>query len=154
VGLRFAGLGLGAILHIETTGEGDAIPMQAYDPVDGWHGLTEAPLPQACGIAVMWTGDHLIAWGGGERGSDRTQRGAIYDAATDTWATIPDAPIGLNASDGVWTGSEMIVIGSELSGANRASTLTARRLPPRRTVGRGVGIDRQILKAGARQGLV
>lgn len=113
-------------LFLETTGHADRIPMQAYDPTtDRWRALAPAPLAQAYGVAVVWTGERLIVWGGGDRGSDRTRRGTTYDPATDVWSPIAEAPIGLNASDVVWTGSEMILVGSVLSRANRAPMETA-----------------------------
>lgn len=99
---------------------------QAYAPSTGtWRSIAPAPLERAYGVVSVWTGEELMLWGGGERGDDRTLEGAAYDPTIDTWHRIADAPIGLNLAEGVWTGSEILVFGSLLSGANRAPIPTS-----------------------------
>lgn len=111
---------------LEAYGERGPIVGQAYDPrADEWRRIARAPLRRGYGGVRVWTGEELIVWGGGDRGDDRTLRGASYRPTTDTWRLIAEAPIGLNAATGVWTGTEVLVFGSLLSGANRAPTPTS-----------------------------
>jgi Kelch motif len=113
-------------IFLETYREHGPIIGQAYDPSSkDWRRIPRAPIDGAYGVVLVWTGEDLIAWGGGDRGDERTSQGAAYDPTSDTWRRIADAPIGLNLASGVWTGHEMIVFGSLLSGANRAPTPTS-----------------------------
>ena len=63
--------------------------------------------------------------GRGNRGDPSNVSGASYDPFADSWRSIADAPIGLNAASGIWTGAEMLVFGSLLDGGNHAATPNA-----------------------------
>ena len=116
----------GEAIFLETVGGAGPIVGQAYEPSsDRWRSIEQAPIGRVYGAVLVWTGDELIVWGGGDRGDHRTSQGAAYDPTSDSWRRIADAPIGLNLASGVWTGREMIVFGSLLSHANRASSTTS-----------------------------
>jgi len=113
-------------IFLETYGEPGPILGQAYDPSsEDWRRVARAPIDRGYGIVLVWTGDELIVWGGGNRDENRTSEGATYDPTSDTWRRIADAPIGLNLASGVWTGREMVVFGSLLDRRNRAATPTS-----------------------------
>ncbi|HEY3212387.1 MAG TPA: hypothetical protein VGL16_04180 [Actinomycetota bacterium] len=113
-------------IFLETVGGAGPIVGQAYEPSsDSWRSIEQAPIGRAYGTVLVWTGDELIVWGGGDRGDDRTSQGAAYDPTSDSWRRIADPPIGFNLASGIWTGREMIVFGSLLSHANRASSSTS-----------------------------
>lgn len=62
---------------------------------------------------VVWTGTEMIVWGGQTSLGGRTNSGARYNPATDTWtptSTI-NAPRERRAHSAVWTGTEMIIWG-------------------------------------------
>jgi hypothetical protein len=99
---------------------------EAYHPRSGsWREIAAAPIRPRSGGVLVWTGSELIVWGGGHRGGPDPERGAAYDPSTDTWRTIAKAPLGLNLASGMWTGREMLVLGSLVSGKNRAYTPTS-----------------------------
>jgi hypothetical protein len=113
-------------IFLETGGEEGPIVGEAYEPSsDTWRSIGQAPISQAYGAVLVWTGDELIVWGGGDRDDSRTSEGAVYDPTSNSWRRIADAPIGLNLASGIWTGREMIVFGSLLSHANRAPSSTS-----------------------------
>lgn len=113
-------------VFLRTSGEEGRIDGAAYDPASRtWRRIASAPLRRAYGGVRVWTGNEIIVWGGGDRGEERALRGAAYDPSSDTWRSIPSAPIGLNLVTGAWTGHAVVVFGSLLSGANRASSPTS-----------------------------
>jgi hypothetical protein len=83
------------------------------------------PIPLPRDAVKVWTGHSLLVWGGGRRGADSNRTGAVYVPATNRWHLIRSAPIGLNAATGLWTGSQMIVLGALLDRDNNAATRTA-----------------------------
>jgi hypothetical protein len=89
-----------------------------------WRVLPVAPIGSAHGNIVVWTGSEVFVWGGGERDDPRGHQGALYDPAADRWRRTADAPIGLNLATGIWTGREVVVVGSWLNGRNIAGTET------------------------------
>jgi hypothetical protein len=98
----------------------------AFDPeTDTWRRL-EAPIrrPSCCG-AWAWTGTELIVFGGGDRDDPMTVQGAALDPETGAWRPIAEAPMGMNLANDVWTGTEFVVVGSELNDRNIAETPTA-----------------------------
>jgi hypothetical protein len=103
----------------------------AFDPsTEHWRIVPPSPHQSSWrgvlwGGVLVWTGNELIYWGGGEPGDPENVRGAAYDPVSDAWRPIADAPIGLNLASGVWTGREVIVFGSLLNGRNIASTPNA-----------------------------
>jgi hypothetical protein len=108
------------------TAEGANSATLAFDPASGtWRRLDDSAGDATCCAAWAWTGRELIVFGGGDRDSATTIEGAALDAATGTWRRIADAPAGLNLANAVWTGEEVIVVGSELDNRNIAESRTA-----------------------------
>lgn len=84
---------------------------------------TGAPSPRQHASAV-WTGTHLIVWGGGslEDGEWRSD-GARYDPATDTWTPMSttNAPPPRLGHCAAWTGTEMLVWGGHFAEGGAAA---------------------------------
>ena len=113
----------------------------AYDPsTRTWRKLPDGPLGPRSSMIGVWTGTEVLLWGGWSSdapappppetrsedgrvtvsgrisispgGTHGYADGAAYNPATDTWRSIPEAPIDSRIGEGVaWTGSEMLVIG-------------------------------------------
>src|SRR5262249_10045748 len=81
-------------------------PNSAAD--DTWTG-TAAPPDLRHDHTAVWTGSEMIVWGG----YPKTNTGARYDPATDTWTPISTlgAPSARELHRAVWTGTEMLVWG-------------------------------------------
>jgi hypothetical protein len=106
--------------------EGSRLVAQGYDPSSrGWRKLPRAPVQARWGAVLVWTGSEVILWGGGKPGEATALNGAAYDPARNRWRRIKKAPIALNQMDAVWTGTEMLVLGSLLNDRNIAATETA-----------------------------
>jgi hypothetical protein len=114
---------------------GDAGPPVATDPTTdtteagttttaplptGWAGMADAPIAERVYHLVLAMDDEVLVRGGmavatPEPGPDgdalptTLADGAVYEPATDTWRTVPDAPLPGSAS-GVWTGTEAILV--------------------------------------------
>ncbi len=71
-----------------------------------------APRGRSHHVAV-WTGDAMVIWGGFVGPQERTNTGAVYTPATDSWSpsTTHKAPPPLSPPSAVWTGSEMMAWG-------------------------------------------
>ncbi|MDI1443903.1 hypothetical protein [Polyangium sp. 6x1] len=72
-----------------------------------------APSPRFNHTAI-WTGTHMIIWGGERNGPDPLLGdGALYDPASKTWTPMStvDAPSPRFGHTAVWTGQSMIVWG-------------------------------------------
>jgi hypothetical protein len=110
-----------AIFLDEQTLEGAAFDPEART----WRTLPPAPIAPRFGAVYAWTGSEVIVWGGGERGGPTSTEGAAYDPARNSWRRIADGPVGLNHASSLWTGEEMIVFGSALSGRNWPATDTS-----------------------------
>jgi hypothetical protein len=120
----------------------------AYDPAAGsWRLLPAAPLSARAPVATVWTGSEMIVWGSTSRNERGVRDGAAFDPRANRWRTIGPAPVALNLAgwptpSTVWTGREMVVIGSLLDNNNVATrpdatglayepaTGTWRTLPP------------------------
>lgn len=84
---------------------------------DVWYSQ-QTPGGSANPIAV-WTGNHMIVWGGFAGGPRLT--GARYDPATDTWTAISGTGgVALQYTQGMWSGSEMLVWGGYDAGPSNA----------------------------------
>jgi hypothetical protein len=100
----------------------------AYDPVtDIWRTLPAAPLSARAPVATVWTGTEMVVWGSGSRERPGVRDGAAFDPRANRWRTIAPAPVALNdagwpSPSTVWTGREMIVVGSLLDANNAATT--------------------------------
>jgi hypothetical protein len=95
----------------------------AYDPATNtWRLLPTAPLSGRAPVTTVWTGAEMIVWGSTSRASD-VRDGAAFNPRTDRWRTIAPAPLALNnagwpSPSTVWTGQEMVVVGSRLDNNN------------------------------------
>jgi N-acetylneuraminic acid mutarotase len=94
-----------------------------YDPsLDTWRptSIVNAPQGREAHTAV-WTGTEMIVWGGWYSDGFSVHilnTGGRYNPATDNWTptTLTNAPDPRRWHTAVWTGSEMIVWGGEVSG--------------------------------------
>jgi hypothetical protein len=95
----------------------------AYRPAtDTWRMLPAAPLSARTPAATAWTGKELVVWGHTGRGGAEVRDGAAFDPTTWRWRTIAPAPVALNQAAAVWTGREVVMVGSRLDHDNAAST--------------------------------
>ncbi len=81
-----------------------------------WRRIADVPIAPAGGMAAVWTGRHLVVWGG--QPSGRTDAaaaaGAAYDPAAKRWRVLPAAPIpGRFGASAVWTGREVLIWGGQ-----------------------------------------
>jgi Kelch motif len=96
----------------------------AYDPVtDTWRPVPTAPLSGRVPVTTVWTGTELIVWGSTSRDGGEVRDGAAFNPLTNRWRTIAPAPLALNhagwpSPSTVWTGQEMVVVGSSLDDNN------------------------------------
>ena len=59
-----------------------------------------------------WDGSEVLMWGGLGLDGAVPPHGEAYDPATDTWSSLPKAPLrGRVDANVVWTGSELIIWG-------------------------------------------
>lgn len=92
-----------------------------YSPADNaWTPM--APYPQTTetpgrhGFSSVWTGTHMLVWGG-YAFTEACRRcvhddGAAYDPNTDSWALMTRSGLSARGGHGaVWTGKEMVVWG-------------------------------------------
>ena len=105
-----------------------------YDPdTDTWASISQGTnVPEERnfmyfsrrGSGGVWTGTHLIVWGGISKDYSPLGDGASYSPATDTWSTISsvEAPSARERHSVVWTGSEMIVWGGYNSSGDEISS--------------------------------
>lgn len=84
-------------------------PRPAADP----YFLDKGPLSVRGGHSVLWTGEEMLVWGG-STGDDVgfLVDGALFDPDTSTWRLLPPAPLDPQQTVAVWTGQELIVVGS------------------------------------------
>lgn len=104
-----------------SVGESTSAEGASYDPAtDRWTRLASAPIEPRRGHTAAWTGDRMIVWGGfsGDKSTPEFADGASYDPASDSWTTLPPAPItGRLDHAAVWTGRAMVVWGGSSSSA-------------------------------------
>lgn len=90
-----------------------------YSPAAGsWTRMaaTAGPLAGRDNFATVWTGQHMLVWGGYGRSDACTPcfhgDGAAYDLSSDSWSPIAPSPLrGRGGSRAIWTGREMLVWG-------------------------------------------
>ena len=108
--------------YVETA-DGGRWATLALEPSSGeWRRLDESLHRPEWGGAWAWTGRELIVFGGGDRDAPTTVEGAALDPVTGVWRPIADAPVGMNLADAVWSGEEVVAVGSELDNRNIAET--------------------------------
>lgn len=78
---------------------------------------TGAPLNRSVGFSGIWTGTHMIIWGGCSGGSSGEwtchNTGSSFNPKNNTWTSINQegAPSARGGHSAVWTGTEMLVWG-------------------------------------------
>jgi N-acetylneuraminic acid mutarotase len=118
-----------------------------YDPAaNQWTPMATLGVPAARREpAAVWTGTHMIVWGGVTGVNSPVNSGGIYDPALNQWiAATPfsGAPDGRRLHSAVWTGSRMIVWGGTRNGGVRFANggrLRLDLLPDTDADGDGVG---------------
>lgn len=82
-----------------------------------WAPMASPSIEPRSGYVSVQTDNGWFVWGGwtsptGEGGEQSANDGAYYDGVSDTWTTLPTAPItnDFRAAYGVWTGTEVIVV--------------------------------------------
>jgi hypothetical protein len=76
-----------------------------------WRTMAPGPLAGRTGHAAVWTGTHLLVWGGWD-GHAVFADGAAYHPDDDTWRLLAPAPLSPRARPAAsWTGTELLVWG-------------------------------------------
>ena len=86
-----------------------------------WQPISQTGAPSARnGHSMVWTGSHLLVWGGGRSATPESD-GYAYDPVADTWTALANtgAPTARTEHAAVWNGSEMFIWG----GLNASSSL-------------------------------
>ena len=90
---------------------------EAVEIAPGWALSSDGPLGLRTGGVFVWDGSGVVLWGGASYDKalhlqPADADGAVYDAATDSWRTIDNAPIaGRRLATAVWTGSRIVIWG-------------------------------------------
>jgi hypothetical protein len=84
-----------------------------YDPDDGsWTDLPPAPGPGRFSAAAVWTGEEALIWGGSTSSTfDFEPGGVAWNPATQTWRTLPPAPVGLMGARAVALDDGVLITG-------------------------------------------
>ncbi|MBZ5640826.1 MAG: hypothetical protein LAO51_18975 [Acidobacteriia bacterium] len=87
---------------------------------DTWLPTSRGDLvPEARSLhSLVWTGSDMLLWGGRNYTGTRYNDGRHYDPATDVWTEIPvtpQTPSPRAYQTAVWTGTQMIIWGGEIS---------------------------------------
>jgi hypothetical protein len=117
---RLAWTGQQMIVYSGHTGPGHPQRILLYEPeTNSWSESSPMPIAPRERLGGAWTGDQLIIWGGYATYGDHDEDGdavygdgASYDPATDTWTTLPSAPISDRCDhSATWTRSLLVVFG-------------------------------------------
>ncbi len=113
---------LGGTLAGGTGPSADALAWQP--PAGRWRHLPAMESGRR-GFAAVWTGRQVLVWGG-YTGSFAAPvlppHGVAYDPAAGQWAALPMSPLhGRSTPTAVWTGTQLIVWGGIILGAERDS---------------------------------
>jgi N-acetylneuraminic acid mutarotase len=102
-----------------------------YTPATGtWTAMPLAGAPAArSGATAIWTGSEMIVWGGLQVSGGFPpiiflfNSGARFNPANNTWTPLPtaNAPSGRINHSAVWTGTDMIVWGGDMSGSENGA---------------------------------
>jgi hypothetical protein len=93
--------------------DGELADGAAYDPAtDTWRTIAAAPDGAAGPAVAAWTGDRVAVVTTGSR----FERFATYDPATDTWTDR--TPPAFDVSRAIWTGSQLVLVGSRNAGSS------------------------------------
>ncbi|MBL9134518.1 MAG: hypothetical protein JNK85_01555 [Verrucomicrobiales bacterium] len=130
------------------TGSRSAVPQSSTSTIAGGYrlnpktgqvrALSKVNAPTArVGACVVWTGKHLIVWGGFDttiNWRDRQQpgTGSRYDPDRDQWSAITTdgAPSVRGNASAVWTGSEMIIWGGAVQNGGSPTYNNGARYSP------------------------
>ncbi|HTW16027.1 MAG TPA: hypothetical protein VMF51_12910 [Nocardioides sp.] len=134
---RMAGIAAVALVVAGTAGVAAGLAGEdiAVDPADraprtvqlggDWREIAESPLSPRVRAITAWTGEELVVLGGMEDGCPPDANcvamgrpladGAAYDPDADRWRPIAPAPQTLHDGTAVWTGSEVVVPGLEVT---------------------------------------
>lgn len=92
----------------------------AYDPAaERWRRLPDVPGPRRIDPRVVWTGQHVVVFGGiaGDEAGAHRADGLLLDVAGERWESMPPAPAApLWDPTVVWTGEEVVVWGGARPG--------------------------------------
>lgn len=101
----------------DATGRILADPMAYIPATDAWRELPTAAAPSPrVGHVAVWTGDAFLVWGGSD-GTRALADGAAYDPWDDAWRPLPrldaagEVTAARDGAVGVWTGTELLVVG-------------------------------------------
>jgi len=101
---------------VSTTTAAAPAPAPA-EATGSWRPVAAPPIPPAGGMATVWTGHQLVAWGGGAGGGGNWQAsedGIAYDPGADRWEVLPRAPVpGRIGATAVWSGREVLFWGGQ-----------------------------------------
>ncbi len=93
----------------------------AAQEADTWEVIPDGPLAARNGFSTVWTGRELIVWGGSLGAALVHGDGAAYDPVAKEWRALAPAPAGFGPRlwhSAVWTGSEMLLWGGYVEGAD------------------------------------
>ncbi|MDH4163515.1 MAG: hypothetical protein OEW15_12605 [Nitrospirota bacterium] len=120
----------GYCVNLSTTCDGGG----RYNPTtDSWTGVaTIGAASPRYGLVSVWTGSHMLVWGGVYSSLSPTVvppilvssvTGSRYDPAANLWTAISttNAPPSTYNASAVWTGTEMIVWGGSLNSTTTTS---------------------------------
>ena len=89
-----------------------------YDPVtNGWQAMSLAGAPAGrYEHTAVWTGSHMIVWGGHSNGGELYGDGARFDPVLNRWTPLAsqNAPNARYLHVGVWDGSGMMIYDGQL----------------------------------------
>jgi hypothetical protein len=93
--------------------------LHAWSPAtDTWRELADGPFTgtSTAVTGVVWTGSELVVVNGGSGEGGAPDEGtAIYDPGSDTWRSVDQLPITYGFADTFWTGSQVVVVGTDQS---------------------------------------
>ena len=127
-GLAAAGSGSGGGgARAAATDPPTGAPGTAPGPAGDLAGGKWSPLAPPSGGAekswylAAWTGKYVIAWGSGSPccttpagrpANGSSEQGAAFNPASNTWRSIPPAPVDFTVESTAWTGRQVLVWGS------------------------------------------
>ena len=100
-------------------------PSPSPTPVGSWAELQPEPLDTRYNATTLWTGTHLVVWGGHEdqwpQRNNLAVDGAMWNPETRRWTSIPPLPLPERQSSAVtWTGDAMFVWGGSDATGHRS----------------------------------